>query len=121
MATGVTFERAYCQSPICSPTRAAFLTGRYPFATGVLGNGQEFFPPDERLITRTLADVGYDCALVGKLHLSAIRERLGNGIQRNRVEPRPDDGYRVFHWDHHPGFEVRGHRAEYLDWVNAHG
>ena len=120
VATGVAFERAYCQSPICSPSRAAFLTGRYPFATGVLGNGQEFFPSDERLITRTLADVGYDCALVGKLHLSAIRERLGDGTQRNRIEPRPDDGYRVFHWDHHPGFEVRGHR-EYLDWVNAHG
>ena len=45
------------------------------------------------LITRTLADLGYDCGLVGKLHLSAAH---------GRVEARPDDGYRVFKWSHHP-------------------
>jgi len=125
VAEGVTFERAYCQVPICTPSRASFLTGRYPFATGVVGNGLELFPPDERLITTSLADAGHDCALVGKLHLSAIRERFrehsdGPHRERNRVEPRPDDGYRVFHWDHGPGFEAEDHR-EYLDWVKAHG
>ena len=92
-AEGVAFSRAYCQSPICTPSRASFLTGRYPSTIHVNRNGNAYFPREVKLITRTLADVGYDCGLVGKLHLSAA-----NG----RVEQRPDDGYRVFKWSHHP-------------------
>lgn len=86
---GVAFTRAYAQSTVCSPSRASFLTGRYPRTTRVTRNGAPYFPQDEVLITKLLADDGYDCGLIGKLHLSAIH---------NRIEPRNDDGYRVFKW-----------------------
>ena len=68
------------------------LTGRYPASHHVYRNGNAFFPPNEVLVTRILADHGYDCGLVGKLHLSAAKYH----------EKRTDDGYRVFHWNHHP-------------------
>jgi len=90
---GVAFTRAYTQNPICTPSRACFLTGCYPSTLHVNRNGNAYFPASERLITRRLADVGYDCGLAGKLHLSAAH---------GRVEVRPDDGYRVFKWSHHP-------------------
>ena len=90
---GVAFTRAYCQSPVCTPSRACFLTGRYPSAVHVNRNGNAYFPEDVELITRRLANLGYDCGLAGKLHLSAAE---------GRVEVRPDDGYRVFRWSHHP-------------------
>ena len=101
-SSGVSFTRAYSQSPICTPSRASFLTGRYPAAHHVQRNGNEYFPPSERLVTRMLSDAGYDCGLAGKLHLSRAQ---------GRVEVRPDDGYREFHWSHHPA----------PDWPAGHG
>ena len=91
-AKGTAFRRAYTQSPICTPSRVSMLTGRYPASHHVYRNGNAFFPPGEKLVTRILADHGYDCGLVGKLHISAAKYH----------EQRTDDGYRVFHWNHHP-------------------
>ncbi|SVB88124.1 uncharacterized protein METZ01_LOCUS240978, partial [marine metagenome] len=46
VATGTAFTHAYCQSPICTPSRASFLTGMYPSAVHVMGNGNDHFPDD---------------------------------------------------------------------------
>ena len=106
-ARGVAFARAYTQSPICTPSRATFLTGRYPATHHVHRNGCDYFPPGELLVTKILADDGYDCGLVGKLHLSRAKRR---------IEARPDDGYRYFQWSHHPRPDWdEGHA--YADWL----
>ena len=66
-ASGRRFDRCYVQSPVCVPSRFAFLTGRYCSSTGVGGNGPEF-PPDLTPINQLLSAYGYHGAQIGKLH-----------------------------------------------------
>jgi len=109
---GVAFTRAYCQSPICTPSRASFLTGMYPSAVHVNGNGNGRFPVGApKLVTRMLADSGYRCGLIGKLHLASAF---------GRVEPRVDDGYSYWQYSHAPRDDW-DHGHDYADWVRAQG
>lgn len=72
-AQGVRFTNFYSANPVCSPSRAALLTGRYPTRVGV---PKVFFPADKLGLAReeqTMADVlkarGYRTMCVGKWHL----------------------------------------------------
>jgi arylsulfatase A-like enzyme len=109
--TGVAFTHAHCQTPICTASRAGFLTGMYPTTVHACMNGSERWANAAPLITKTLAEAGYDCGLAGKLHLSAAQ---------GRVEKRPDDGYRVFYWSHHPDDDW-GQSNAYIAWLASKG
>lgn len=114
-AQGVLFDHAYCQSPVCTPSRVSFLTGRYPVTAHGRQNGADI-PSSERLVTKILQENGYYCGLSGKLHLSACNPQSG----RAGVERRIDDGYSVFHWSHDPsGFW--GNMNEYRNWLSERG
>ena len=69
---GTQLTQFYVHS-VCSPTRAAFLTGRYPFRTGMEershGNDVAGMLTDERTMADALHDAGYYTALIGKWHL----------------------------------------------------
>jgi N-acetylglucosamine-6-sulfatase len=67
---GVTFRNAFVATPLCSPSRASFLTGRYAHAHGVQGNGNNN-ALSHTLVTfpRLLHDSGYETAYVGKWHM----------------------------------------------------
>ncbi len=110
---GVAFTHAFCQSPICTPSRASFLTGMYPGSVHGCMNGNERWAEAAPLVTKLLADAGVDCGLSGKLHLAGAQ---------GRVEPRPlDDGYRVFHWSHGSSTEWEPGQHAWGDWLRSQG
>ena len=90
------FENAFVQSPICSPSRGSFLTGRYPRTTGLRQNGQ-IIPATEKPISRLAADAGYIAGLVGKFHLAPGAPEVATS-----TEPRIADGFSEFNWAQAP-------------------
>src|SRR6476660_906940 len=67
---GMKFERAYCQYPVCNPSRTSLLSGLRPERTGVMTNGTHPTPDshDAPLLPRFLRDQGYFSARVGKIY-----------------------------------------------------
>ncbi|QOR71098.1 sulfatase-like hydrolase/transferase [Ruania alkalisoli] len=66
---GVWFRRTYVQSPLCVPSRASLLTGRYVHQHGCQDNDHSLWPEAPSFV-RSLQDEGYRTANVGKLHFT---------------------------------------------------
>ncbi len=78
---GVRFNRAYCNSPVCVPARAALATGQYAFANRYWDNAHPFEGEHPSWGTR-LHEQGYNVTTIGKLHHRDARKETGFHDQR---------------------------------------
>jgi len=68
-AAGMTFRRAYCQYPVCGPSRASFLHGLYPQSTCILSNKVDIrnVRPGTVSMPQCFKEAGYWTGAVGKV------------------------------------------------------
>jgi choline-sulfatase len=67
---GLRFDRAYCNSPVCTASRQSFLTGRYPRSIGVT-QLRTPLPRSEITLAEMLQSAGYATAAIGKMHFNS--------------------------------------------------
>ncbi|MCX7045686.1 MAG: sulfatase-like hydrolase/transferase [Candidatus Sumerlaeota bacterium] len=82
-ARGVRFTQFYSGAPVCSPSRAALLTGRYPLRAGLIGNagsqpGGAGMPGAQITLAEMMKAGGYATAHIGKWHLGYTSETMPN-------------------------------------------
>jgi uncharacterized sulfatase len=86
-AQGITFDRAYTTSPLCTPARAALFTGRFSHGVGAWANNLAL-AQNARHLGQRFRDQGYRTAYTGKWHLDG-HDYHGNG----ECPDGWDDGY----------------------------
>ena len=107
---GVVLENAYCNFPICVPSRSSFMTGRYASRIGVWDNAATL-SSDEPTWAHRLNGLGYDTTLVGRMHFAGLDMR--HGFRRHLVgEMEIGRSDPLFTWEN--ADEVISSRAELI-------
>jgi choline-sulfatase len=97
-AGGVVFENAYCASPLCSPSRASFMTGLLPSRSRVYDNAAEF-AADLPTFAHHLRRLGYRTVLSGKMHFCGP-DQMHGFESRLTTDIYPADFGWTPDWDH---------------------
>ncbi len=68
-ADGMTFDQAYCQAPLCGPSRSSVMTGTFPHTCNAFGHGESFVLHDLPTLGSIFRDAGYVTGSFGKVHI----------------------------------------------------
>lgn len=126
---GMTFTRAYCPNPTCTPTRSSIITGQYPSQHGAWTLGTKL-PEDSLTVGGELLDAGYRTALVGKAHFQPLGQTEEFPSLESRAKVHDYEFWRSFSEVYY-GFQQvelsRGHTNEaavgqhYVLWLEEQG
>jgi choline-sulfatase len=104
--TSVVFEKAYCNSPLCAPTRFSLMTGRLPAAIDAFDNASEFHA-ELPTIAHHLAALDYRTILCGKMHFIGP-DQLHGFDERLTTDVYPASFCWIPNWEAGPTFISSG-------------
>jgi len=99
-AESAVFERAYCNTPLCAPSRASMMTGKMPSELNCYDNGDDF-PASIPTFAHHLRSAGYHTTLVGRMHFIGPDQHHGFE-QRLTTDVYPADMDMVPDWQRDP-------------------
>src|SRR5918993_56387 len=105
-AEGVVFDAAYCNFPICAPSRASMLSGCMPHAIGVFDNATDF-ASEIPTMAHSLRAAGYRTILAGKMHFVGA-DQLHGYDERLTTDIYPADFLWVPDWSKGPQHRPTG-------------
>lgn len=116
---GMLFDRAFVNNSLCSPSRAAILTGKYSHLNGIKGNDGEVFDGSQQTFPKLLQQAGYQTALIGKWHLVSNP----TGFDFWNILPGQGDYYNPVFQDASGKKQVMGYVTDIIadktiDWLN---
>ncbi len=94
-AEGVVFENAYCNSPLCSPSRQSFMAGLHCHAID-MWNNTSAMPADTVTWAHMLSLAGYETSLFGKMHFNGYQKMYG--FDRRPVPEGSNAGESFYSW-----------------------
>lgn len=121
---GVTFDRAYCPSPICVPSRAAVATGRHIHELGTWDNAHPYTGHEADSWGHRLTEQGHAAVTIGKLHYRSAEDPTGFPDQRLPMHVVEGGGVRgLLRGDMPPAKDSRQHvvdagpgESDYVDY-----
>ncbi|WP_460166218.1 sulfatase [Thermostilla marina] len=128
---GMRFTQAYAAAPVCSPTRAAFMTGQVPARVGITDylrpNDPKHLPTELTTVAEAFQAAGYTTGMIGKWHLTGYEHHgaveirpQAHGFQEVLVSERRGIAGGSYFWPYHfnPAIKKRLPDEHLIDRMN---
>lgn len=117
---GLVYDRIYCNTPLCQPSRASFWTGQYPHKTGTLSNGRKHqnlvVSSDMATLGEVFSEAGYRTVHFGKTHDNgALRGFTCADVLEKRDVPEPPEAFP----EHYDSYQDYYTVERVVDWLKS--
>lgn len=117
---GTTFLNAHCAHPLCSPSRATWVTGEYISSHGLWRNGTKLSEERDNVV-KSLLGQGYHTGSIGKVHLTPYHGDPKQFVESVHLDNKDNEVSEKACWDYWKKFNENYYGYDYVDMGIGHG